>query len=114
LRVAIDIKPGGSPNSINPRSNGNIPVAVLTTDSFDASSVDPSTVRFGRKGKEAAALRSSLEDVDGDGDLDLVLHFDTQQTSIVCGDTSARLTGKTSNGQQFTGSESIRTVDCQQ
>jgi hypothetical protein len=112
LPVSIDIKPGGSPNSINPRSNGNIPVAVVTTKSFDASSVDPSTVRFGRTGKEAALLHSSLEDVDRDVDLDLVLHFATQQTGILCGDSSARLTGKTFDGQPIEGSDSIRTVDC--
>jgi hypothetical protein len=112
LPVAIDIKPSSSVNSINPRSNGNTPVAVLTTDSFDAGSVDPSTVRFGQTGEEAAPVRSSLEDVDGDGDLDLVLHFDTQQTGILCGDSSARLTGKTFDGQQLEGSDSIGTVGC--
>jgi hypothetical protein len=33
--VAIDIKPGSWPNSINLRSRGVIPVAILTTDSFE-------------------------------------------------------------------------------
>jgi hypothetical protein len=112
LDVAIDIKPGSSPNSLNPRSNGNIPVAILTTESFDASSVDPSTVSFGRTGEETAPLRSSLEDVEGDGDLDLVLHFDTQQTGILCGDSLARLSGKNFDGQRLEGSDSVRTVGC--
>jgi hypothetical protein len=113
LPATIDIKPGSSPNSINPRSNGNISVAVLTTNSFDAGSVDVNTVRFGRTGQEAAPLRSSLEDVDGDGDSDLVLHFDTQQTGILCGDSSARLTGRTFDGEPIEGSDSISTVGCQ-
>jgi hypothetical protein len=114
LQVAIDIKPGSSTNSINPQSNGNIPVAILTTDSFDARSVDPSTVRFGRTGQEVPTLRSSLEDVDGDGDSDLVLHFATQQTGLQCGDSSAQLTGKSFDGQELEGSDSVRTVGCQE
>src|SRR5262245_18097596 len=35
LDITIDIKPGGTPNSINPNSHGEIPVAVLTTNTFD-------------------------------------------------------------------------------
>jgi hypothetical protein len=65
LQVTIDIKAGSSQNSINPHSNGNIPVAVFTTESFDATSVDPSTVRFGRTGQEAAPLRAIVQDSDG-------------------------------------------------
>jgi hypothetical protein len=41
--VSIDIKPGSAPNSINPRSRGVIPVAILTTDTFDALDIDPKT-----------------------------------------------------------------------
>ena len=44
ITVAIDIKPGSFPNSINPKSRGVIPVAILTTDSFDATTVDSTTV----------------------------------------------------------------------
>ncbi len=110
LEVSIDIKPGSNVNSINPRSNGVIPVAILTTDAFDASTVDATTVRFGPN--EAAAVQSALEDVDGDGDLDLILHFRTQQTGIQCGDTSASLTGQTTGGQAIAGSNSVTTVGC--
>jgi hypothetical protein len=41
VAVPIDIKPGSFPNSINPQSKGVIPVAILTTDTFDATTVDP-------------------------------------------------------------------------
>ena len=99
LGVAIDIKPGGSPNSINPRSNGNIPVAVLTTLSFDASTVDPSTVRFGPFGAQTG--ESTLQDVDGDGRLDLVLNYHTDVTGIACGQSIAIVTGQTFAKQLF-------------
>jgi len=112
IAVDIDIKPGSFPNSINPRSKGVIPVAILTTATFDATTVDPTTVRFGATGTEAAPLQSALEDVDGDGDIDLILHFGTPATGIQCGGTSASLTGETLSGQVIQGSDSISTVGC--
>ncbi len=112
ITVKIDIKPGSFPNSINPRSRGVIPVAILTTDTFDASAVDPTTVFFGATGNETAPVHSVLEDIDGDGNTDLLLHFRTQRTGIVCGSTSASLTGETFGGQAIEGSDSIRTVGC--
>lgn len=110
--VTIDIKPGSAVNSINPRSNGKIRVAVLTRDGFDATAVDPATVRFGGTGTEAAPVHFALGDVDDDGSTDLVLWFKTRETSIACGATSASLTGRTSGGQPISGSDSIRTVGC--
>lgn len=112
VAVDIDIKPGSFPNSINPRSDGVIPVAILTTGTFDATTVDPATVLFGPTGTEAAAVQSALEDVDGDGDTDMILHFDTQDTGIECGDTSVSFTGQTFDGQAIEGSDSINTVGC--
>lgn len=110
IRVAIDIKPGSFPNSVNPRSNGKIPVAILTTASFDASTVDPTTVAFGPNG--AAPVHFALEDVDGDGDIDMILHFNTQDTGIACGDTTASLTGQTFSGAAIEGADSIKTAGC--
>ncbi len=112
IQLAIEIKPGSFPVSINPRSEGVLPVAILTTQTFDATTVDPATVRFGLTGIEATALRSALEDVDGDGHLDLILRFSTPATGIHCRDASASLTGKTFAGQTIQGSESIKTVGC--
>jgi hypothetical protein len=110
--VVVDIKPGSEPAPINPKSQGVIPVAILTTDTFDATTVNPATARFGKTGTEAMLVQSALEDVDGDGDTDLILHFNTQDTGIQCGDTSASLTGETFSGQAIQGSDSIVTVGC--
>lgn len=108
IEVLIDIKPGSDPNSINPDSQGVIPVAILTTDDFDASAVDPDSVRFGPA--EAEAVQWAFENVDGDGDLDMILHFETEETGISAGDTEAELTGKTVDGMDIHGSDSVRTV----
>lgn len=110
--VQIDIKPGSVPNSINPRSKGKLPVAILTTPAFDATTVNPASVRFGPTGTEAAPVHSALADVDGDGDIDLILHFKTRATGIQCGDKSALLSGEAFGGQAIQGSDSVRTVGC--
>ncbi len=110
LVVPIDIKPGSDPNSINPKSKDVIPVAILTTPTFDATTVDPLSVRFGPGGASEAHNRGHIEDVDGDGDLDLVLHFAVSQTGIAPGDTQACLTGKTTSGLNIIGCDAIRTV----
>jgi hypothetical protein len=112
IPVTLDIKPGSFPNSINPKSNGVIPVAILTTDTFDATTVDPLSVRFGPKGAKEAHNKGHLEDVNKDKRLDLVLHFNTKATGVQCGDTSASLTGETFDGDPIQGSDAIKTVGC--
>lgn len=108
--VTIDIKPGTENNSVNPRSKGKLTVAILTTDGFDASTVNASTVRFGPG--EAQPVSYQLEDVDYEGYLDLALKFETQDTGIACGDTEATLSGQTFDGVQIIGTDAIKTVGC--
>jgi hypothetical protein len=50
-----------------------------------------------------------VKDLDRDGDLDLSLVFDTAQTGIDAGDTSACLTGRTTAGRSFQGCDAIVT-----
>lgn len=112
IQVQIDIKPGSFPNSINPLSKGVIPVAILTTPTFDATTVNARGVRFGPGEAVEVHGTGHVEDVNGDGFMDLVLHFATQATGIRCGNTVASLTGKTFGGQAIQGTDSIRTVGC--
>ncbi len=45
VKVTIrDIKPGSFPNSINVGAGGNVPVAIFSSSTFDATTVDPTTV----------------------------------------------------------------------
>jgi probable HAF family extracellular repeat protein len=108
--VEIDIKPGSDPNSINPLSRGVIPVAILTTEDFDALTVDADSVLFGPDEAEKRHKQAHVEDVDGDGDLDLLLHFRTQETGIALGDTEACVIGQTYDGVPIMGCDSVRTV----
>lgn len=105
--VAIDIKPGSDVNPINPKSKGVIPVAILTTDDFDATTVDVSSVAFGPDGASEAHGKGHFEDVDGDGDTDLVMHFKTQDAGIASGDEEACLTG-VADGKDITGCDVVR------
>lgn len=113
VEVTIDIKPGSFRNSINPRSNGNIPVAILSTDNFNAETVNPLSVEFGPDSALEVHGKGHLKDVDDDGDVDLVLHFRTKQTGIHCGELTASLTGERFDLQRITGSDAIATRGCQ-
>jgi N-acetylneuraminic acid mutarotase len=77
--VEIDVKPGSDSNPINLASNGVIPVALFGSEAFDVLQVDVSTVVFAG----ASAAHWAFEDVDGDGYLDLILHFRTQETNLL-------------------------------
>jgi hypothetical protein len=112
IPVALDIKPGGAPDTINPKSHGMIPVAILSTEAFDATAVDPATVRFGSQGAPEAHGTGHIEDVNHDGAADLLLHFRTQDTGITCGETFASLTGETFDGDRIEGTVTLKTVGC--
>jgi hypothetical protein len=88
--IVIDIKPGNEQNNINLKSKGVVPVAVLTTEQFDAATVNPATALF----VGAAPEHWSFEDVDGDGDDDIIFHFRTQQLDLNQDSTEATLTAQ--------------------
>jgi parallel beta-helix repeat protein len=115
ITVAIDIKPGSETNPINLRSRGSIPIAIVSTASFDASTLDPSTLTFAGAAvaqKQNGTFQASLEDVNGDGRLDLVVHVDTQalNTEALKGYQTGVLTleGRTYSGESVRGSDSVK------
>jgi len=112
--VNISIKPGSDSSSpINPKSHGKIPIAILSSTTFDAvTSVDSSSLTFGRTGTQQSLgfCNTGGEDVNGDGLLDLVCHFETQLTGFKAGDTLGILMGKTLLGTPILGQDTIRIV----
>jgi hypothetical protein len=117
LKVDIDIKPGSDPNSINCNNEKNvITVAILTTEEFDATTVDHTTVSFEgatetHVDKKSGEPRRHEEDVDYDGDIDLVFHFRLVDTDLACDFQEGTLTGETFDGQAIAGTDAVRMID---
>ncbi len=93
------------------KSKGVTPVTLLTSEGFDASSVRAESLRFGATGTEAPEAHGKLhlDDVDGDGDIDAVLHFRGIDTGVVCGATEALLTGVDGTDTPFSVVVVVRT-----
>jgi len=110
IAAEIDIRPWSDTNPVNPFSRGVIPVAILGSETFDAETVDPGTLAFGRNGATPAhAAGGHAWDVNGDGLTDLLSHYRTQETGIAIGDTEACVTGETFDGVPLEGCDHIKT-----
>jgi len=115
LTVEIDIKPGSYPNAINLGSNGVIPLAILSSPSFDAACVDPATVSLSGSGVavrgKASRLMASMADVNNDQLLDLVLHVETENLDPgKFQGGMAVLTGETFDHRKIRGADEITIV----
>jgi probable HAF family extracellular repeat protein len=106
IKIKIDIKPGSSINPINLGARGVIPVVVLTTPEFNATTIDPATVLFAG----AAPLRWVKQDVDYDGDMDLLFHFDGKKLALTSSSVEASLIGKTFDGTSVEGKDKATIV----
>ena len=107
--------------TLNPRSRGELPIAVYGTPAFDPTRLDLTTISLGN-GKSAAVPvsrrpngepRSAVEDINGDGRADLVLQFAREQleTAGLLVPPSARLIllGQLLDGcQEVSGSDAVR------
>ena len=120
--VEVDIKPGNAQNPVNPKSQGELRVAILTTPDFNAADVDPATITLGDevgsdtpvRVKPNGTLQTALRDVDGDRDLDRVLFFSTRALAAN-GDltrltTELLLRGQTTAGTSIRGVDAVRVV----
>ncbi len=116
VSATIDIKPGSYPNSINLGSQGKIPVAILSSEDFDApAEVDPLSIELAGAGVavrgKAENPMATAEDVNGDGLLDLVLHVETANLDPgTFMEGSACVTGTTYYGTPIEGWDEITIV----
>jgi hypothetical protein len=95
INMPVDIKPQSCPNPIKLKGKGVLPVAILGTEDFDVTQIDPATVKLSREGVEVdvSPLRWAYKDVatpfegelcdchtlGADGLLDLALKFDVPE-----------------------------------
>lgn len=111
--ISIEIKPGsGERAPINPKAKGNVPVALLGSDTFNALSVDPASLTFGATGNEKSWLRCGKDGVDVNGDSypDLVCHFENQAAGFARGDLEGIVKGKTRDGTSIEGHGILKVV----
>ncbi len=92
--VVVDVKPGDTVNKINLSARGLLPVAVLSTQDFDASSFVPEMAHLNDAAAPmdcsgAAAVRWTYTDVNGDGLTDLVFFFRYQDLNLTTSSTAA-------------------------
>jgi hypothetical protein len=107
LPVAIDIKS----KTVKRQSHGRIRVTILSTETFDATTIDPETLRFGQTGSEQslASCAKKGKDVNHDGLPDQQCSFETDATGFLyLGDTIGVMSGETLDNTSFKGSDSVQ------
>ena len=112
MKVLIDIKPGDEPTTVERDRGGFLPVAVLSSATFDALSIDISTIRIGPTGTEAEPGRTTTSDVNEDKRNDLMVLVRVPDLNLKCTDTMIRLTAKTKDGAALEGSEAVKVTGC--
>lgn len=94
----VDIKPGSCPNPINiGQGNAQVAVAVFSYGSFDALTLDDSTVVFAG----ASPVNVAQEDKNGDGHLDMLYHFSRNDLDLQPGDSRACLSAAIEGGGTY-------------
>jgi len=138
IEVAVDIKPMSCPNPLNTSKWGVLPVAILGTEDFDVTQVDPASVQLNidpEAEEGVSPLRWNIEDVatpyepfigkedclnctdeGSDGFLDLTLKFKAQEVVELLGDVFdgdcvvLYLTGETFDGMIIGGEDVVKIV----
>ncbi|MFC1805478.1 choice-of-anchor Q domain-containing protein [Planctomycetota bacterium] len=111
----IDVKPGTDQNPVSLKGKGVLPVAVLTSPTFDATELDWTHVALADPEdvtKAALPDKAKEEDVDGDGDIDLLLFYripDLLDAGALTAD-STQVAAITTSDQNILGTDSVRIV----
>lgn len=118
--IGIDISPTQSPNPVSLSNRGLLPVAILSTATFDARQVDPSTVTLGNEtGSDTQVARqnngrwqSKIEDANGDGRPDMIVMVEVpalvRNGDLTASSTQLVLRGYANGCTNFRGVDAVR------
>lgn len=117
-KVPIVIKRGsvpaehkrGKPEHAGSGKGGVIPVAILSTDTFNAMEVDRESLTFGKTGQEQSLSHCNRKGkhMDGNSRADLVCFFRAAATELTAADKEGLLKGRTRAGEAIEGADAIR------
>lgn len=110
--VGIDVLPGDTANAVYPNQSGKLPVAVLGSAEFDATQVNPASLKFG-VGQAAPVSAPVIANVDGQFGPDTTVKFAVEDSGIACDDTEVSLSGETYSGDAFIGQDAIDASACE-
>ncbi len=116
ISAAIEVNVNTDLNSASPPpatfdidSLGAIKVAILGSASYDVTTIDPTSVKFGPKGAPNVGM-PFFQDVNSDGKPDLILSVAPASAGVGCSDTALVVTGLTYGKQAWSGSEAVQTT----
>lgn len=112
LGISIDVRPGRDVARIRLGGRGSIPVALLSSDEFDALKVDQATITFGAEGHEQSLrwCNKGRVDVNRDRRPDLLCNFDIRAAGFEDGDSLGKVKGVTTDGRPFEGTGPLKAV----
>jgi hypothetical protein len=132
LNINIDIKPGSCPNPLNTntRGKGKIPMAILGTEDFDVSDIDPDSISIAGTvlpvrtpviediGTPFDGAECECHELEGDGSNDLVIHFSRREIILALGLNQMELgtvvpitlEGSLFDGRLFTATDCVTLV----
>jgi hypothetical protein len=106
--IAIDVDPDSDENEVAMHSDGLLEVVILGADGFDIADIDLTTLFFGR-GRATAQHRDDahLEDLNGDGRLDRLLHYRVPDSRFELADVEVCIRGQLLDRTPFTGCDAV-------
>jgi len=112
LLVSGDLDPSSSLNGLKLNDKGTTQYAIFSSDAFDATKIVTTTVKlkantgvFTTCAGGAPVERFDTRDVNGDGRVDMIMHFKTSKLCLTANTTQVIISGSTQSGTQFYDTE---------